>query len=240
MSSTLLSNWIQAPVAQASRFLECTVNSRLLVSDPPLDIKEHYGVIRRRLVNAFPNGAAVLVTSAGPAEVKTLTTLNLGLNFTGAKMDCAVVELDLRRPGFSSVFGNSVDRGVEDVLAGKVGIENVLAGVQGSDLNVLSVKQTPNSAPELLESQHLPAMIAGLRKRFKWVLVDTPPVFPFPDVETIAPYVDGALFVVRMGKTERNLIARAIEGMRTKVLGVIVNDQHWYTGYSYRYRQHYG
>ncbi len=239
MSSTLISNWIQAP-AKPSRALECDDNSRLMVGEIPLDVKEHYGVIRRRLINSFPNGAAILVTSAGPAEGKTLTTLNLGLNFTGAKVDCAVAELDLRRPGFGNVFGNSVNRGIEDVLAGKAGVEDVLAHVDGSDLSVLSVKRTPKSAHELLESQHLPSMIGALRKKFKWVLVDTPPVFPFPDVETIAPYVDGALFVVRMGKTERNLIARALEGIRTKVIGVIVNDQHWYTGYSYRYRQHYG
>jgi Mrp family chromosome partitioning ATPase len=239
MSSTLLTNWIQAP-AQPSRSLECADNSRVLVGEMPLDVKEHYGVIRRRLVNLFPNGAAVLVTSAGPSEGKTLTTLNLGLNFSSAKMDCVVAELDLRRPGFGTAFGNPVHRGIEDVLTGKVVFNDVLATVHGSDLNVLSVKRTPKSAHELLETQHLPAMIAGLRKRFKWVLVDTPPVFPFPDVETIAPYLDGALFVVRMGKTERSLIARAIEGIGTKVLGVVVNDQHWYSGYSYRYRQHYG
>ncbi len=239
MSSTLLSNWIQAP-AQPSRSLECTENSRLLLGEMPLDVKEHYGVIRRRLVKAFPDGAAILVTSAGPSEGKTLTTLNLGLSLTGAKMNCAVAELDLRRPGFGNVFGNPVNHGIEDVLMGKLSIEDALATVQGSELNVLSVKRTPKIAHELLETQELPATIASLRKRFKWVLVDTPPVFPFPDVETIAPFVDGALFVVRMGKTERSLIVRAIEGLRTKVVGVIVNDQHWYTGYSYRYRQHYG
>jgi len=55
--------------------------------------------------------------------------------------------------------------------------------------------------------------------------VDTPPTVPFTDSSLIAAHSDGALLVVRAGRTVKSLVRTALESLRSTVcLGVVLND----------------
>jgi Mrp family chromosome partitioning ATPase len=59
---------------------------------------------------------------------------------------------------------------------------------------------------------------------FQWVILDFAPVIPMVDVAEVIPHVDGAIMVVRTGKTDKSMIAPALEILGTKLWGVIAND----------------
>ena len=59
---------------------------------------------------------------------------------------------------------------------------------------------------------------------FQWVIVDCAPVIPMADVAEIEPQVDGALMVVRTGKTVKSIILPALETLGPKLWGVVTND----------------
>jgi Mrp family chromosome partitioning ATPase len=44
------------------------------------------------------------------------------------------------------------------------------------------------------------------------------------DVGEVLPHVDGALMVVRTGKTDKSMIAPSLETLGSKIWGVVVND----------------
>ncbi len=62
-------------------------------------------------------------------------------------------------------------------------------------------------------------MLADLRARFQWVVLDFAPVIPMADVSEVIPYVNGAILVVRNGKTEKDMLAPAMEAIGPKLWG---------------------
>jgi Mrp family chromosome partitioning ATPase len=59
---------------------------------------------------------------------------------------------------------------------------------------------------------------------FQWVILDFAPMIPMADVGEVLPHVDGAMMVVRSGKTDKSLIAPSLEILGTKIWGVVLND----------------
>jgi Mrp family chromosome partitioning ATPase len=85
----------------------------------------------------------------------------------------------------------------------------------------------PSAMPyELLKSPRLGALLAALRERFDFVVVDTPPLFPFPDVGLIRHLVDGFVLVVRANRTPREMARDSVAAIGpARLLGVLFNDE---------------
>jgi tyrosine-protein kinase Etk/Wzc len=78
----------------------------------------------------------------------------------------------------------------------------------------------------LLLSPALDEVLARLRKRFDYVLIDSRPVFTADDVAAVAPKVDGTLLVVRSRYSRLAQVRSALELLyqrRAKVLGIVFN-----------------
>ena len=88
------------------------------------------------------------------------------------------------------------------------------------------VAGAPSSMPyELLASARLSGLLAELRERFDFVLVDTPPALPFPDVGILRDVVDGFLLVVRAKRTPREQVHECLNAIGPqRVLGMVFND----------------
>jgi Mrp family chromosome partitioning ATPase len=78
---------------------------------------------------------------------------------------------------------------------------------------------------ELLKSPRLAGLLAALRDRFDYVVLDTPPVLPYPDVGILRDLVDGFVLVVRANRTPREMLRDCMNVVgRQRGLGVIFND----------------
>ena len=76
-----------------------------------------------------------------------------------------------------------------------------------------------------LTSPRMAQVLAEAAASFDWVIVDTPPVVLLPDTNLLARMVDGAIVVIRAGKTSYDAVERAIQTRdRKRVLGVVLND----------------
>ena len=67
-------------------------------------------------------------------------------------------------------------------------------------------------------------MLTKLRDTFEWVILDMPPAIPMSDVPEVLPHVDGALMVVRTGKTNKSLLQPTIDLLGSKLWGAVLND----------------
>ncbi len=76
----------------------------------------------------------------------------------------------------------------------------------------------------LFYSPAMPRMVARLRAIYKWVVLDFAPVIPMADVSEMMPHIDGAILVVRTGKTEKDMLEPALEPVKHKLWGVVAND----------------
>ena len=70
-------------------------------------------------------------------------------------------------------------------------------------------------------------VIKELRKYYKMIIIDGPPILPVSDALRMAQIVDGVILVVQAGKTRMDITKRAIELLkeaRCNLLGVVLND----------------
>ena len=75
-----------------------------------------------------------------------------------------------------------------------------------------------------LTSARMRSILDEAAARFDWVILDAPPMGPMADANLLASMVDGAVFVVRSGRTHHQAAQRAIEALgRERILGVVLN-----------------
>jgi protein-tyrosine kinase len=185
----------------------------------------------------------VMVTSAIPAEGKTLTTTNLALTLSESyHRSVLLIDADLRRPSMHDVFKVPNVSGLGDGL--RAGADQRLPLVQVSQRLMLLPAGRPDSDPMAgLTSDRMRQILTEASASFDWVLIDTPPVGLLPDAKILAGMADGALLVVHAGKTPHALVTRAVEAIgRERILGVVLNHAEVgitgnseYAGYYERY-----
>jgi succinoglycan biosynthesis transport protein ExoP len=186
----------------------------------------------------------ILVTSALPREGKTTAAANLAVTLAQLGDSTVIVDADLRKPGVGRLL---------NLGSGKyAGLSSYLAGVSSLDLVCVPHPTIPNlvaiptgplppNPADLLSSHKLADAIAELRTKFKFIVIDSPPVMAATDAVILSVLTDGVLLVVRSGETPKEAFTRTrdlLNSVKCRILGVVLNAvdssaPDYY--YSYRY-----
>ena len=186
----------------------------------------------------------ILVTSALPREGKTTAAANLAVTLAQLGDRTVLVDADLRKPGVGRLL---------NLGSGKyAGLSSYLAGVSSLDLVTVPHPAIPNLAAiptgplppnpaDLLSSHKFADAITELRTKYKFIVIDSPPVMAATDAVIISVQTDGVLLVVRSGETPKEAFTRTrdlLNSVKCRILGVVLNavDSNapdYY--YSYRY-----
>src|SRR6185437_11704778 len=115
----------------------------------------------------------IAVTSAGPGEGRTLTTLALANH--AAAMGCRVlaVECDLQRPIFARALSIFAKAGLVDVLKGAISVRDAVVQTGNPNLDVLMAGGASSKVADELARKDLAQMLSVFRS-YDVVLIDTP------------------------------------------------------------------
>ncbi|MFM2721060.1 polysaccharide biosynthesis tyrosine autokinase [Microbacterium mcarthurae (nom. nud.)] len=184
-----------------------------------------------------------VVSSAGPGEGKSVTTVNLALALAGTGAKVALVDGDLRLPRVAEYMGLEGGAGLTDVLIGRAALADVLQQWGNGKLFVLPSGRIPPNPAELLGSEAMRRTIDALSGAFDYVLIDAPPLLLVTDAAVVSRLTSGALLVAASGSTRKPQLAAAVEKLNaigTKIFGVVVTmmppkgpDSYGYGSYSY-------
>src|SRR5205814_1784756 len=168
------------------------------------------------------------ITSAGAGEGKTVTTLNLaGSLAQSPEARVLVVCADLHRASMSEYLGLAHLRSpglAEAISTDGCGLAQAVHRLDSLTVSALLAGDVKARPYELLASPRLEAVLAGARRLYDYVLIDTPPVVALADCRLLGPWVDGFIVVVAAHKTPRKLLAEALTLLEpAKVLGVVFN-----------------
>src|SRR5438552_13779477 len=186
----------------------------------------------------------ILVTSALPREGKTTAAANLAVTLAQLGDSTVLVDADLRKPGIGRLL---------NLGTGKyAGLSSYLAGVSSLDLvsvphpaipNLVAIPTgpLPPNPADLLSSHKLADAIVELRSKFKFIVIDSPPIMAATVVVLLSVQADGVLLVVRSGETPKEAFTRTrdlLNSVKCRILGVLLNAVDsgapvYY--YSYRY-----
>jgi polysaccharide biosynthesis transport protein len=213
---------------------------------PKSQMSEAFRALRTSLLlsQADHPPQVILVTSALPREGKTTAAANLAVTLAQLGDRTLLIDADLRKPGIGRLLdlGNGKYAGLSSYLAGVSSLD--LVTIQHPVIPNLSAIPTgplpPNSA-DLLSSHKLADAIAELRTKFKFIVIDTPPIMAATDAVVLSVQADGVLLVVRSGETPKEAFTRARDlllSVKCHLLGVVLNAvdssaPDYY--YSYRY-----
>lgn len=207
---------------------------------------DQYRALRHtvELAHGARNVRVIGVTSPVAGDGKTLTAINLAGALAHAPASrVLLIDADLRRPAVAKVLRHLDQEGrglVDALIHPDRGLDHHVRRLDRFRLSVLTGRQSDVDAYELLTSSRLGDLIAEARRRYEYVIIDTPPLVPVPDTRLLVPLVDAFLVVVRAGRTPRKLLGSALSELDpAKVLGLVFNGsdlQGWrYGKYYYTY-----
>ncbi|HEU0168389.1 MAG TPA: CpsD/CapB family tyrosine-protein kinase [Chloroflexota bacterium] len=170
----------------------------------------------------------MLVTSSAPGEGKSTVVANLAASLAQAGAAVIAVDCDLRNPSLHDTFGLPNERGITSLMLSPEGrIRDYLQRSETGALDVLTSGPIPPNPAEILGSKRMESAIRELRDMADYVIFDTPPVLAVTDASVLATKVDGTILVLSAGKARRDgakKAKRALEELRARFLGVVVNN----------------
>jgi len=213
---------------------------------PKSQVSEAFRALRTSLLlsQADHPPQVILVTSALPREGKTTAAVNLAVTLAQLGDRTLILDSDLRKPGVRRVLGLTVGResGLSSYLSGLSTLDEVcFPHPQIDNLVALPTGPIPPSPADLLSSHRMSDAISYLRQKYKFIVIDSPPIMAATDAVILSALTDGVLLVVRSGTTPKEAFTRTrdlLHAVKCRLLGVVLNAvdssaPDYY--YSYRY-----
>ena len=112
-----------------------------------------------------------------------------------------------------------------DILEERSTVSEAIRRLGARSLYLLGIWEARQASTFQLDPEGVASFpLLRLRATFAWVILDLAPAIPFSDVSEVLPSVDGALAVVRSGKTKKSLVGPTLEILGSKAWGIILND----------------
>jgi succinoglycan biosynthesis transport protein ExoP len=215
-------------------------------TQPKSQISEAFRALRTSLLlsQADHPPQVILVTSALPREGKTTAAVNLAVTLAQLGDRTLLLDSDMRKPGIrralNMISGN--EKGLSSYLAGVTNLDEIVVPhPMISNLETITTGPVPPSPADLLSSRRMREAISELRLRFKFIVIDSPPVMAATDAVIVSSLTDGVLLVARSGETPKEAFTRTrdlLGAVKCRILGVVLNAvdssaPDYY--YSYRY-----
>jgi len=217
--------------------LELAVEPRLVekVERPRRDqriFEREFGALSSAVQSCFQQartGKIVLVAGCVEREGATYVSGNLGrMLAVGAGAPVLCLDADFHDLGLSRAFQMPAGPGLADVYDNgrPRDLTGMLCPGDVDNLYLLSAGERRISPVAFFDSPEFEALLGSLRRTFRFVVVDCPPLLKYPEGMRLAARVDGVVLVVRYKHLKREVIRKAlqmIEALNAPVLGAVLN-----------------
>jgi capsular exopolysaccharide synthesis family protein len=186
----------------------------------------------------------LLVTSSVPNEGKSLTAANLAITMASSGSRVLLVDADARKGALHERFEVPAAPGLTEVLGKGLNWEEVVQATKYPTLFLMPQGTFAPNASELFISDATKQFLQQASAKYDYVVLDTVPVMAADDVTSLAPLVDGVIFLVRAEFTSARVARAALHSLyqrQVRVLGLIFNSARpsFEDYYYYRYRSYY-
>jgi capsular exopolysaccharide synthesis family protein len=156
------------------------------------------------------------------------------------------VDADLRKGNCHSHLGVQNRRGLTHLLADSLPLDVCVQSTAVAGFSLLPRGAVPPNPTEILASNEMQELLAALRQRFDFVLIDSPPAVAISDAMVLSVLSDGVLVVVRNQNTTTDSARHALQRLQSvgaSILGVVLNgidiQDPYYADYRHYYSSYY-
>ncbi len=172
-------------------------------------------------------------TASNYAEGVTSITLAFAAFFTTLKTggEILVVETNLRQPAFAELLGVDEERSLIAAVTESLPLDEAIQPVKDRGFYALPAGRSERAKGDFFYQsvlQELSAVLGELKTEFRYILVDSPPVGPFPDATMVCRAVDGVIVVVESNVTRSEVLDHTVRELRSnkaEILGLVLNKR---------------
>ena len=214
---------------------------------PKSALSESFRAIRSSLQFLYKkqnvDGAKTLmITSSVSGEGKTFCSINIATVFALSEKKTVIIGLDLRKPKLFDEFNLSNEVGVVNYLIKQKSVDEIINHTQIPYLDVILSGPIPPNPSEMMLSENMGELISELKKKYDYIILDTPPVGLVSDALELAQYCDVTLYIVRQNFTKKDMITLLNNRVKrgeldnaSIILNGFANKAKYGTGYGYGY-----
>jgi capsular exopolysaccharide synthesis family protein len=178
---------------------------------------ERFRTLRSRLYRIRESQPlqSILISSAIPAEGKTLVCTNLAYALV-RQHGCHVllIDADLRSPRIHTLRGAPAAPGLADYLQSTATEFEVTQRGSEDGLCVIPAGNHVTHPSELISGDRMKQFLDRVKPAFDWIIIDSPPALPVADASVLGGLVDGVLFVVRANSTPSEASQKACKELQ--------------------------
>ena len=221
---------------------------RIIVSEGSAGFGSHgYTRLRDNIIyiNSDGNHKVIQIESAMAKEGKTSVTANLAVSLGLTDKKVVVVDLDFRRPRLHRVFKLTKENGIAEYMMGSIDFEQIIKPTKYKNVDLVTRGTEVYNPALVLVSDKFKELIAALREKYDFVLLDCAPVLQVSDYIHISKVSDGALLLVAYGRTTKAQVSDAVKELRKNDISILgtmftMYDRKKDSRYGYGYGGYYG
>ena len=196
---------------------------------------------------------AIAFTSTYPGEGKSEVSYRIAYSLAEMGKRTIFVDTDLRNSTFN---GRSVEdyqgefKGLVHYLVGENTLDDIIVNTQNPNFDFIPIGAFPPNPSELLAQEGFGELVAELKERYDYVIIDSAPAGFVVDGVLSSSAADGVIFLMASGSVAAKAAKETVENLNNagcKVIGAVLNkctkktsDSYGYSGYGYGYGYGYG
>lgn len=237
---------IDASALKSLEVIGETAADTITFTAPKSSFAEGIRTLRTNLMFMAPDNPPklLLVTSPGPGEGKTMTSVNMAIAMAQSGQRTLIIDADMRRPRLHKALGiENKNHGLSSIILGNEELDNVVQPTRVENLSVLACGQIPPNPSELLHSERFAQLVEEVREKYDRVIFDSPPLGAVSDALVLSHSVDGALLILSFGNTQKEMLRRSVDQLMSigaPLMGFVLNEiRADASGYAYQYYYRY-
>ncbi len=186
----------------------------------------------------------LMISGASPNAGKTFVSSNLSAIIAQTGKKVLYIDTDMRKGYAYKLFKVSNDKGLSDILSGKVTPTEAIKHVAAAGFDSISRGMVPPNPSELLMNSRFGELIEWANRNYDLVILDTPSILAVTDAAIVGRYAGTTLLVARFEENTSKEIDVSVKrfeqsGILIKgcILNGVVKKASSYYGYGY---SHYG
>ncbi len=241
-------------IGEIPHVMEGFDKTKIMVSEKSTDtLSEAFRLLRFNLSFVNKDAKVIMFTSTIPNEGKTFISRNFAQTLALAGKRVILIDTDIRKRTQTHLYQAQRKEGLTSFLNGSEDDLKSLI-VKGDDkyrVDLLPAGVRPPNPAELLMSERLDQMVAELKKKYDYVIIDNVPALVIADAGIVNRVAEMTIYVIRDRKIDRRYLTdleRLHKENKFNNLTILLNDVHvekrnygyGYGNYAYSYRYGYG
>lgn len=160
----------------------------------------------------------IVIGSTISGEGKSFVALNLALSIAKTEFKVVLIYFDLRKRHADVKYKKLNKLGLSDYLSDQADIQEIITPTDQPGMDVILPGPLAPNAAELLQSGKTLDLIDTLKKKYDYVIIDTPPIGLVSDGYVLMEHADINIIVTRVKITPKTEFANVQDDLMEKQL----------------------